>query len=228
MSTGGQQLGSWHEQSYVAQWADDDVVADMLDLPRKISAALVADDGVDVEHVIDLGSGHGPYLALFLRTFPGARGTWVDSSEPMLDLARERLAEFGDRIRVRGRRRRATRGRGDRAGAGDRQLARAPPLLARGADGDLPRLLRPDGARRLPLQPRPRRGPGRVGRAAARDPQAVRRQAPQRARAAPRPRPARLDGGASGADRRGRVRDAGRRLADVLHGAARGAARGGD
>ncbi len=98
MNTGEQQLGSWHEQSYVAQWADEDVVADMLDLPRKLSAALVADDGVEVEHVIDLGSGHGPYLALFLRTFPAARGTWVDSSEPMLELARERLAEFGDRI----------------------------------------------------------------------------------------------------------------------------------
>lgn len=98
MSTGEKQLGSWHEPSYVSQWAQDDVLADMLDLPRKLSAALVAADGVEVEHVVDLGSGHGPYLALLLRTFPQARGTWVDSSEPMLELAREALAEFGDRI----------------------------------------------------------------------------------------------------------------------------------
>lgn len=97
MST-GERIGSWHEQDYVAQWAEDDVVADMLDLPRKISTALVAADGIRVEHVVDLGSGHGPYLALFLRTFPAARGTWVDSSEAMLELAREQLAELDGRV----------------------------------------------------------------------------------------------------------------------------------
>lgn len=91
-------LASWHEQAYAAQWAADDVLADLLDLPRRLSAALVADDGLPVRHVVDLGSGHGPYLALFLRTFPQARGTWVDSSEAMLELARDRLAELGDRV----------------------------------------------------------------------------------------------------------------------------------
>lgn len=92
------QLGSWHERGYVAGWAAEDVVAGMLDLPREVSAALVADDGIAVEHVIDVGAGQGPYLALFLRRFPAARGTWVDSSEPMLELAREQLADLGDRI----------------------------------------------------------------------------------------------------------------------------------
>lgn len=82
----------------MAQWAGEDVLADMLELPRRLSAALVEDDGISVEHVVDLGSGQGPYLELFLRTFPEARGTWVDSSEPMLELARERLAGLGDRI----------------------------------------------------------------------------------------------------------------------------------
>src|SRR5919204_3560209 len=94
-----EQLGSWHSAEYVAEWVGDDVIADMLSLPRKISAALVVDSGIRVEHVIDLGSGHGPYLALFLRTFPQARGTWVDFSEAMEELAREELAEFGDRVR---------------------------------------------------------------------------------------------------------------------------------
>ena len=96
--SGGGKLGSWHEQDYVAQWAGDDVIADMLELPRRLSAALVEADGIAVEHVIDLGSGHGPYLDLFLRTFPDARGTWVDSSEPMLELAREQLADLGGRV----------------------------------------------------------------------------------------------------------------------------------
>jgi ubiquinone/menaquinone biosynthesis C-methylase UbiE len=93
-----EQLGSWHSDEYVAEWVGDDVIAEMLTLPRKISAALVADAGRGVEHVIDLGAGHGPYLELFLRTFPGARGTWLDYSEAMAELARERLADLGDRV----------------------------------------------------------------------------------------------------------------------------------
>lgn len=93
-----QQLGSWQSGDYVAEWIGDDVLADLLRLPRQISAALVADAGTRVEHVLDLGSGGGPYLELLLRAFPGARGTWVDSSEPMEAIARERLAALGDRV----------------------------------------------------------------------------------------------------------------------------------
>src|SRR5207253_1960028 len=66
--------------------------------PRRISTALVLDAGAEVRHVVDLGSGEGPYLAHLLRTFDGARGTWLDSSEPMLERAREALGEFGDRV----------------------------------------------------------------------------------------------------------------------------------
>ena len=42
--------------------------------------------------------GEGPYLAELLRTFEGARGTWLDSSEPMLERARETLAGLGGRV----------------------------------------------------------------------------------------------------------------------------------
>jgi SAM-dependent methyltransferase len=91
-------LESWESAEYAAEWAVDDVLADLLDLPRKISAALVADAGIDVRHVVDLGSGTGPYLELFLRTFPDARGTWVDVSEGMRELADERLGPFGERV----------------------------------------------------------------------------------------------------------------------------------
>ena len=94
-----ERLESWHSGAYVADWVGEDVLADLLELPRRISAALVEDAGLDVGHVVDLGSGHGPYLALFLQTFPDARGTWVDSSEAMAEHARERLAEFGERVR---------------------------------------------------------------------------------------------------------------------------------
>lgn len=92
------ELESWHSESYAAQWAGEDVIANMLELPRQMSAAIVGDSGVEVEHVVDLGSGPGAYLELFLQTFPRARGTWVDSSEAMLELGREQLAPFGDRV----------------------------------------------------------------------------------------------------------------------------------
>jgi SAM-dependent methyltransferase len=94
-----EQLGSWHSADYVGAWLGEDVVADMLDLPRRISLALVADAGIDVTHVVDLGSGHGPYLEVFLDAFPNARGTWVDSSTPMEEAARERLSRFEGRVR---------------------------------------------------------------------------------------------------------------------------------
>src|SRR5437763_5686166 len=92
------QVGSWQSAEYVGRWAGDDRLARMLDTPRRISLPLVRDAAVDVPHIVDLGAGEGPYLADFLSAFDGARGTWLDSSEPMLERAREALAEFGDRV----------------------------------------------------------------------------------------------------------------------------------
>jgi SAM-dependent methyltransferase len=91
------QLESWQSE-YAVEWASDDVLAELLELPRRISIALVRDADVPVGQVIDLGSGHGPYLERFLDAFPDARGTWVDSSEEMHALAQQRLARFGDRV----------------------------------------------------------------------------------------------------------------------------------
>ena len=91
-------MGSWESAEYVGQWLGEDVIADMLVLPRRISLALAEDAGIDVSHVVDLGSGHGPYLAEWLDAFPNARGTWVDVSAPMQEEAREQLARFGDRV----------------------------------------------------------------------------------------------------------------------------------
>jgi SAM-dependent methyltransferase len=93
-----ERLESWHSRDYVAQWTGEDVIANMLELPRRISVAIVREAQVPVSHVVDLGSGHGPYLELYLRSFEEARGTWVDSSEAMEELARARLADFGERV----------------------------------------------------------------------------------------------------------------------------------
>lgn len=93
-----QQLSSWESEEFVAHWIEQDVLADMLTLPRQISASLIADAGVPVSHVIDLGSGPGAYLETLLRSFPRARGTWIDTSPKMEEEARERLADLGDRV----------------------------------------------------------------------------------------------------------------------------------
>jgi len=95
---GAGQIGSWQSAEYVGRWAGEDVVGRLLETPRQVSLALVRDAGIEVSHVVDLGSGEGPYLADCLHAFPDARGTWFDSSEPMLERAHEALAEFGDRV----------------------------------------------------------------------------------------------------------------------------------
>jgi SAM-dependent methyltransferase len=91
-------LESWESEDYATAWASEDVIADMLELPRQVSVALVAEAGIDITHVLDVGSGPGAYLELFLDAFPEARGTWVDVSDAMRALAHERLARFGDRV----------------------------------------------------------------------------------------------------------------------------------
>jgi SAM-dependent methyltransferase len=96
---GAGHIGSWQSADYVGRWAGDDVIGRLLETPRRISVALLADAGADVRHVVDVGSGEGPFLAALLTAFPGARGTWLDSSEPMLERARTALAPFGDRVR---------------------------------------------------------------------------------------------------------------------------------
>ena len=73
MSAG--QIGSWQSAEYVGRWAGEDVVARLLETPRRISISLLEDAGLDVRHVVDLGSGEGPYLADLLRAFPKSSGT---------------------------------------------------------------------------------------------------------------------------------------------------------
>lgn len=92
------ELASWQSADYAAEWAGEDVIADMLELPRHISVAIVADAGIEVEHVVDLGSGPGAYLVPFLRAFPSARATWLDVSDAMREIAETELAAFADRI----------------------------------------------------------------------------------------------------------------------------------
>jgi SAM-dependent methyltransferase len=89
---------TWQEEDFAKTWAQRDAIRGMLDFPRRIAAAVVADDNPGLDHVVDIGSGPGDFLAAFLEEFPAAHGVWTDVSEAMLGLARERLAGLGDRV----------------------------------------------------------------------------------------------------------------------------------
>lgn len=89
---------SWSSTEYVREWIAQDVLEDILRLPRTISVGLVGDDDLVVRRVIDIGAGPGAYLEAFLSAFPGAEGVWVDASDAMEEEARSRLAGFGGRV----------------------------------------------------------------------------------------------------------------------------------
>jgi SAM-dependent methyltransferase len=102
MTQQGQEAAAvWREADFARGWAQSDVFSDMLDFPRHIAAAVVAGDNPAPACVVDVGSGPGAVLSVFLERFPSARGIWTDASEAMLGLARERLAPFGDRVEYR-------------------------------------------------------------------------------------------------------------------------------
>jgi SAM-dependent methyltransferase len=88
----------WRERDFARSWAQGDGLRDMLDYPRRIAAAIVGQDNASPACVVDIASGPGDFLAVFLSAFPSARGIWTDASEAMLELATERLAPFGDRV----------------------------------------------------------------------------------------------------------------------------------
>lgn len=91
----------WQETEFVAEWVKADSVLGMLELPRRIAAAIVKEDRPRTRRLIDVGSGTGEFLAVFLDEFPDATGVWTDASPAMLEIAKERLAPYGDRVEFR-------------------------------------------------------------------------------------------------------------------------------
>jgi SAM-dependent methyltransferase len=91
----------WQDAQFAGAWASTDVNAELLAFPRAVAAALVAADRPGTVRVVDVASGPGDFLAVFLDEFPAAEGIWTDASAAMLDLARDRLARFGDRVDFR-------------------------------------------------------------------------------------------------------------------------------
>jgi SAM-dependent methyltransferase len=92
--------GDWRNRDFVRLWHEkDDDIGDRLAFPRSLTAAIVATSPEPPAVVVDIGSGPGLYLDVLLDAFPEARGVWLDTSTPMLEIARERLARYDDRVR---------------------------------------------------------------------------------------------------------------------------------
>jgi trans-aconitate methyltransferase len=95
------ELGSWQDPAFAREWAARDALGGLLGLPRRLAAAVVAHTRPDVRLVIDVASGPGAFLGVFLEAFPEARGVWTDGSPAMEEQARTALARFGDRVEYR-------------------------------------------------------------------------------------------------------------------------------
>jgi trans-aconitate methyltransferase len=99
MTTQGERAAAdWKDRDFAQSWARDDSMRNLLDFPRRMATVIVSGDTPEPACIVDIASGPGDVLAAFLGEFPAARGIWTDASEVMLDLARERLAPFGDRV----------------------------------------------------------------------------------------------------------------------------------
>ena len=91
-------ISEWRNPEFAQQWVGQDVLQNLLDLPRAIAAAIVAADRPNSSLVIDIGSGPGAFLERFLTALPAARGVWSDVSTTMADIAREQLAQYAPRV----------------------------------------------------------------------------------------------------------------------------------
>jgi ubiquinone/menaquinone biosynthesis C-methylase UbiE len=89
----------WHSPSYVEEWIARDLSRDAerrMRLREMLGAAPLTPDTQIA--VLDVGGGYGVVSEEVLARFPRARVTLQDYSQPMLDAARQRLAQYRDRV----------------------------------------------------------------------------------------------------------------------------------
>lgn len=90
----------WHSSDYVAEWITRDVTRDGERRPLLQHMLSFAPFPREVAlEVLDVGAGYGVVSEEVLRAFPAARITLHDYSQPMLDRARQRLADHSRRLR---------------------------------------------------------------------------------------------------------------------------------
>jgi tRNA (cmo5U34)-methyltransferase len=89
----------WHSSTYVDDWIAHDVTRDGERGPVLLEVADLLPFANDAAvRVLDVGGGYGMFTRAVLTTYPNARVVLHDFSEPMIEQARERLAEVGDRV----------------------------------------------------------------------------------------------------------------------------------
>jgi SAM-dependent methyltransferase len=90
----------WHSQSYVDEWIARDTTRDAERRPRLREMLRAAPFTREAAiSVLDVGGGYGVVTEEVLGFFPRARVTLQDYSQPMLEAAGRRLAQYGDRVR---------------------------------------------------------------------------------------------------------------------------------
>lgn len=90
----------WHSTDYVAEWVTRDAARDPERRPLLRRMLSLAPFPRDAElDVLDVGAGYGAVSEEALQAFPAARVTLQDYSQPMLDRARQRLADRSDQLR---------------------------------------------------------------------------------------------------------------------------------
>jgi len=78
----------WNPETYLAT-----MLAEIPGYEQLQDAVASATVGVDVQSVLELGTGTGETAIRVLARHPGARWTGIDSSPAMLERARERLPD---------------------------------------------------------------------------------------------------------------------------------------
>lgn len=71
---------------------------DRLGPPRKLAAAIVAQDKPNPQLVVDVGSFTGEFLEAFMAQFPNAHGQWTEPVTGNEANAHRRFASYGDRL----------------------------------------------------------------------------------------------------------------------------------
>lgn len=96
--TGRHPAGDWATDDFVERWIAHDSMAAILELPMRMSAALLHESGIRVRRVVDVGSGPGTFLRVLLEEFPDAEGVWIDASDAMRSRAEASLADLAPRV----------------------------------------------------------------------------------------------------------------------------------
>jgi hypothetical protein len=71
---------------------------DKLGTPRRIAAAIVAQDNPAPKSIVDVGSFTGEFLEAFMQRFPNSHGQWTEPVDNNLHNAKKRFARFGDHV----------------------------------------------------------------------------------------------------------------------------------